>query len=80
MNLPPSPQGTATGRGAKRVLWAVAVYTLAVLGVIVVADLVLPSLALPEWGILLVIVIAALVFPLALVIAWTMGPTTRKRP
>ena len=80
MNVPPSPQRTAARRGVKRVLWAVAVYTLAVLGVIVVADLVLPSLALPDWGILLVIVIAALVFPLALVIAWTMGPTRRKRP
>jgi TolB-like protein/tetratricopeptide (TPR) repeat protein len=54
----------------RRVFRVAAVYGVVAWVVIEVADTVIPRLALPEWTVTLVIVLAALGFPLALVLAW----------
>jgi TolB-like protein len=54
-------------RGVFRV---VAVYAVATFVILQVAEIVLPALQLPEWGITVVVALAFLGFPVALVLAW----------
>jgi len=55
----------------RRHVWRVAaVYVVVALAVIAAASDILPRLLLPDWTVTLVIVLAALGFPLALVLAW----------
>lgn len=52
-----------------------AVYGAVSFVVLQVADLIFPALALPEWTLTFVVALAALGFPLALVLAWAFKKT-----
>lgn len=55
----------------RRRVWRVAVvYAATAFVVVQVADLIFPRLALPDWSVTLVVVLALLGFPIALVLAW----------
>lgn len=54
----------------RHVVRAGAIYLLVAWGILQVADIVVPALGLPDWVITAVLVLLALCFPLALVLAW----------
>jgi TolB-like protein len=58
-------------------LWKVgAVYVLVALAVVEAADNLLPRLLLPDWTVTLVVMLAVLGLPLALVLAWSYSPAS----
>lgn len=59
----------------RRVIRVAAVYAVVAYGVLEVADIVLPALSLPEWGITLTVALVVLGFPVAMVLAWAFDIT-----
>ncbi len=59
----------------RKVFKVAALYGVVAFVVLQVADLVLPALAIPEWGMRLVLVLILLGFPIALVFAWAFEAT-----
>ncbi len=81
-NNPPSPPGRSSGYQRflaelkrRKVFKVAAVYGVVAFVVLQVADLVLPTLGIPEWGMPLVLVLILLGFPIALVFAWAFETT-----
>lgn len=54
----------------RKVFKVAALYGVVAFVVLQVADLVLPALAIPDWGMRLVLVLILLGFPIALIFAW----------
>jgi TolB-like protein len=61
----------------RRVFRVVVVYAIATFGVLQVADIAFPALKLPEWSVTLIVAVALLGFPVALVLAWAFDITPR---
>jgi TolB-like protein len=59
----------------RKVVKVLVVYTLVAIGVIEAADLMLPRLGLPDWSVTLVVALAVLGLPLALVLSWVFDVT-----
>lgn len=59
----------------RRVVRVGIVYAIVAVGVVEAADLILPRLALPEWTVTLVVVLAVLGFPVAVALAWAFDVT-----
>ncbi len=61
----------------RRVFRVAVVYAIATFGVLQVADIAFPALKLPEWSVTLIVAVALLGFPVALVLAWAFDITPR---
>ena len=59
----------------RKVVKVLVVYTLVAIGIIEAADLMLPRLGLPDWSVTLVVALAVLGLPLALVLSWVFDVT-----
>ena len=63
----------------RKVVKVLVVYTLVAIGIIEAADLMLPRLGLPDWSVTLVVALAVLGLPLALVLSWVFDVTAGGR-
>lgn len=70
-----SPLGLVREIRRRRLFRVGAVYAAAAFAVMEAADLMLPRLGLPDWTVTLVVVLAVLGFPLALVLSWVFDIT-----
>ncbi len=59
----------------RRVFRVMAVYGVVAFGIIEAADAIFPRMALPDWTVTLVVWLALLGFPVAIVLAWALEMT-----